>query len=51
MSGTTRNPHPSGRGGSQWKPGKDRLVAVGAVAICGACLDLCDELLAEEQAG
>jgi ATP-dependent Clp protease ATP-binding subunit ClpX len=34
-----------------WKPGKDRLVAVGAVAICGACLDLCDEILAEEQAG
>jgi ATP-dependent protease Clp ATPase subunit len=35
-----------------WKPGKDRLVAVaGPVAICGACLDLCDEILAEEQAG
>ncbi len=34
-----------------WSPGKGRLVVVGSTAICGECLDLCDEIIAEEQAG
>ena len=34
-----------------WSPGKGRLVAVGPTAICGECLDLCDQIIAEEQAG
>jgi ATP-dependent protease Clp ATPase subunit len=34
-----------------WTPGKGRLVAHHATAICGQCLDLCDEIIAEEQAG
>jgi ATP-dependent Clp protease ATP-binding subunit ClpX len=35
----------------QWDPGKARVVAHGAVAICAQCLDLCDQIIAEEQAG
>jgi ATP-dependent protease Clp ATPase subunit len=35
----------------KWDPGKARVVARGAVAICGQCLDLCDQIVAEEQAG
>jgi ATP-dependent protease Clp ATPase subunit len=31
------------------RPG--RLVANGPTAICSACLDLCDQIIAEEQAG
>ena len=34
-----------------WTPGKGRLVAHHATAICDQCLDLCDEIIAEEQAG
>ena len=35
----------------QWDPDKARVTAHGAVAICGQCLDLCDQIIAEEQAG
>ena len=35
----------------QWDPDKGRVTAHGAAAICGQCLDLCDEIIAEEQAG
>ncbi|HEV3497912.1 MAG TPA: ClpX C4-type zinc finger protein [Actinomycetes bacterium] len=35
----------------RWDPDKGRVVAHGAAAICGQCLDLCDEIIAEEQAG
>jgi ATP-dependent protease Clp ATPase subunit len=35
----------------QWDPGKARVAAHGAVAICAQCLDLCDQIIAEEQAG
>jgi ATP-dependent protease Clp ATPase subunit len=34
-----------------WSPGKRRLVAHDSTAICDQCLDLCDEIIAEEQAG
>jgi ATP-dependent protease Clp ATPase subunit len=34
-----------------WKPGQGRVVAQGSVAICERCLDLCDEIIADEQAG
>ncbi len=34
-----------------WTPGEGRLVAKGPTSICGECLDLCDEVIAEEQAG
>jgi ATP-dependent protease Clp ATPase subunit len=34
-----------------WNPREGRLVAVGPTAICGECLDLCDQIIAEEQAG
>jgi hypothetical protein len=34
-----------------WTPGKGRLVARHATAICDQCLDLCDEIIAEEQGG
>jgi ATP-dependent protease Clp ATPase subunit len=34
-----------------WAPKAGRLVAHGSVAICSECLDLCDEIIAEEQAG
>jgi ATP-dependent protease Clp ATPase subunit len=35
----------------QWDPDKGRVVARGTVAICEQCLDLCDQIIAEEQAG
>ena len=35
----------------QWDPDSGRVVAHGAATICGQCLDLCDEIIAEEQAG
>ena len=35
----------------QWDPDSGRVVAHGAATICGECLDLCDEIIAEEQAG
>jgi ATP-dependent protease Clp ATPase subunit len=35
----------------QWDPDQGRVVAHGAAAICAQCLDLCDEIIAEEQAG
>ena len=35
----------------QWDPNSGRVVAHGAATICGECLDLCDEIIAEEQAG
>jgi ATP-dependent protease Clp ATPase subunit len=35
----------------KWTPGEGRLVAKGPTSICEECLDLCDEILAEEQAG
>jgi ATP-dependent protease Clp ATPase subunit len=35
----------------QWNPDTARVVARGTVAICGQCLDLCDQIIAEEQAG
>ncbi len=34
-----------------WSPGDGRVTRGGSVAICAACLDLCDEIIAEEQAG
>ena len=34
-----------------WNPREGRLVAVESTAICARCLDLCDEIIAEEQAG
>ena len=34
-----------------WRPREGRLVAAGPIAICAECLDLCDEIIAEEQAG
>ena len=46
-------PHP-GRSCSfcgRWEPQGGRVTGHGSVAICEACLDLCDEILAEEQAG
>jgi ATP-dependent protease Clp ATPase subunit len=35
----------------QWDPDKGRVVAHGAAVICRQCLDLCDDIIAEEQAG
>ena len=35
----------------QWTLGKGRLVAHHTTAICAECLDLCDQIIAEEQAG
>ena len=35
----------------QWDPDKGRVTAHGAAAICVQCLDLCDSIIAEEQAG
>jgi ATP-dependent protease Clp ATPase subunit len=46
-------PHP-GRSCSfcgKWAPREARVVGHGPVAICGECLDLCDQIIAEEQAG
>jgi ATP-dependent protease Clp ATPase subunit len=34
-----------------WKPGQGRVVAQGSTGICEQCLDLCDEIIADEQAG
>jgi ATP-dependent protease Clp ATPase subunit len=34
-----------------WSPGKGRVVASGAATICTDCLDLCDEIIREEQTG
>jgi ATP-dependent protease Clp ATPase subunit len=34
-----------------WNPRDARVVARGPVSICGQCLDLCDEILADEQVG
>ncbi len=35
----------------RWRPGEGRVVTKGSTSICEECLDLCDEILAEEQAG
>ena len=35
----------------RWAPREHRVTGQGAVAICDECLDLCDEIIAEEQAG
>ena len=35
----------------KWDPDTSRVVARGTVAICAQCLDLCDQIIAEEQAG
>jgi ATP-dependent protease Clp ATPase subunit len=34
-----------------WAPGQGHLAVKGSTAICGECLDLCDEIIAEEAAG
>jgi ATP-dependent protease Clp ATPase subunit len=34
-----------------WNPTTGRLVAHGPTTICNECLDLCEEIIAEEQAG
>ncbi len=34
-----------------WAPREHRVTGHGTVAICDQCLDLCDEIIAEEQAG
>ena len=31
-----------------WTPRRGRVVVVGTTAICERCLDLCDEIIAEE---
>jgi ATP-dependent protease Clp ATPase subunit len=46
-------PHP-GRSCSfcgKWSPREAPTTGRGAVAICEECLDLCDQIIAEEQAG
>ena len=35
----------------KWSPQAGRVTGHGSVAICDECLDLCDEIIAEEQAG
>ncbi|HEV2919512.1 MAG TPA: ClpX C4-type zinc finger protein [Actinomycetota bacterium] len=35
----------------RWAPGELRVVTKGRTSICAECLDLCDEIIAEEQAG
>ena len=35
----------------RWTPREARVTGHGAVAICDECLDLCDQIIAEEQAG
>ena len=35
----------------KWAPREGRVTGHGTVAICDQCLDLCDEIIAEEQAG
>ena len=34
-----------------WAPREQRVTGHGTVASCDECLDLCDEIIAEEQAG
>jgi ATP-dependent protease Clp ATPase subunit len=34
-----------------WNSREGRVVAQGSTSICAVCLDLCDEIIAEEQAG
>jgi ATP-dependent protease Clp ATPase subunit len=34
-----------------WNSREGRVVAQGSTSICAVCLDLCDEIVAEEQAG
>jgi ATP-dependent protease Clp ATPase subunit len=34
-----------------WSPKGGRVTGPGSVAICEQCLDLCDTIIAEEQAG
>ena len=46
-------PHP-GRTCSfcgKWRPRDGRVAGHGTATICDECLDLCDEIIAEEQAG
>ena len=46
-------PHP-GRSCSfcgKWSPQAGRVTGHGSVAICDQCRDLCDEIIAEDQAG
>ena len=35
----------------QWDPRKGRVTTRGSAGICAECLDLCDEIIADEQAG
>jgi ATP-dependent protease Clp ATPase subunit len=35
----------------KWTPGTGRVTTHGSATICAECLDLCDEIIAEEQAG
>jgi ATP-dependent protease Clp ATPase subunit len=35
----------------KWAPGQLRVVTKGSTSICAECLDLCAEIIAEEQAG
>ena len=35
----------------RWAPQAGRVTGHGTVAICDQCLDLCDEIIAEDQAG
>ena len=35
----------------KWAPGELRVVTKGTTSICEECLDLCDEIIAEEPAG
>ena len=46
-------PHPGRSCGfcGTWLPRERPVTGRGAVAICGDCLDLCEEILSEEQAG
>jgi ATP-dependent protease Clp ATPase subunit len=37
--------------GGTWSPKGGRVTGPGSVAICEQCLDLCDTIIAEEQAG
>ena len=35
----------------KWAPGELRVVTKGTTSICGECLGLCDEIIAEELGG
>lgn len=35
----------------QWNPRKARVATHRSATICAECLDLCDQIIAEEQAG